>query len=121
MIVTVQLLRSKPETIFVFGDNLIRKGYGGAAKLRDEPNAYGFVTKKYPDNRDESFYKPEEYRHVFNDEMIKLIRNIGYNPSKEFWISKLGSGLANKYNIWEEVIEPKIHILKMFKNVKFLF
>ncbi|MFW6247319.1 MAG: hypothetical protein ACOC22_04075 [bacterium] len=60
-IITRKYLKENPEHIFVFGDNLLRKGYGGAAKLRDLPNTYGFITKKYPDNKDESFYTPDEY------------------------------------------------------------
>jgi len=51
---TKEYLRAHPEVIFVFGDNLIHRGKGGAAKLRDEPNTYGFITKKYPNNIDSS-------------------------------------------------------------------
>lgn len=54
-IITKYWLKKHLECIFVFGDNLIREGYGGAAILRDEPNTYGFITKKYPDNKNESF------------------------------------------------------------------
>ena len=38
-----------------------------------------------------------------------------------FFISQIGSGLANKYNIWEEVIELSIEVLLQFKNVTFLW
>lgn len=44
--ITDQLLNNNPNALFVFGDNLIRKGYGGAAALRDHPQAFGFVTSK---------------------------------------------------------------------------
>lgn len=120
--ITREFLRSHQDThIFVFGDNAIRKGLGGAAALRDEPNSYGFITKKYPDNRDSSFYRPEEYKYVFNGEMRDLIRFVWDNQDKVIMISKIGSGLANKYNIWEEVIEPDLHRLERFNNVQFLW
>lgn len=45
-IVTKQFLDNNPNAIFVFGDNLLRVGYGGAAILRDHPQTYGFITKK---------------------------------------------------------------------------
>lgn len=119
--ITKKYLEDNPDHVFVFGDNLIRKGYGGAAKLRDEPNAYGFVTKKYPNNDDESFYKPDEYLDVFNEEMNRLINFIERCPQKTFLVSPLGSGLANKYKIWEEIIKQNIIELKVYPNVKLLF
>ena len=97
-----------PEYIFVFGDNLLRKGKGGAAKLRDEPNTYGFITKRYPDNKDSSFYKPEEYKAIFKKELEKLETFCDKNNDKKILLSKIGAGLANKFNIWEEVIYPNI-------------
>lgn len=47
--ITRAMLRAEPEKLFVFGDNIRRKGYGGQAKeMRDEPNAVGIPTKVYP-------------------------------------------------------------------------
>jgi len=85
-LVTEKYLIDNPNHIFVFGDNLIRKGKGGAAKLRDMPNAYGFITKKYPNNRDSSFYRPAEYITIFIKEMMKLENIIKSNKNKIFLI-----------------------------------
>jgi hypothetical protein len=42
-------LRANPKTLYVFGDNERRVGYGGqAAEMRDEPNAVGVATLKAP-------------------------------------------------------------------------
>tara|TARA_Y100000034_G_scaffold87336_1_gene104761 strand:- start:4060 stop:4287 length:228 start_codon:yes stop_codon:yes gene_type:complete len=42
-------LIANPNRTYLFGDNFIRKGYGGQAKeMRGEPNAYGIVTKRFP-------------------------------------------------------------------------
>jgi hypothetical protein len=117
MKITKEHLRSNPNHIFVYGDNLVRKGKGGAAILRGEINTYGFITKKYPNNNDGSFYKPEEYKIKFEEEMKQLIKFIEKHPDKTFLISKLGSGLANKYNIYEKIIEPGLQVLKKYKNV----
>lgn len=119
--ITIGYLRENPNHIFVFGDNTIRKGKGGAAITRDEDNTYGFITKRLPDSNDGSYYKPQEYLPIFRDEMIKLIHTIIYNPNKTFLISKLGAGLANKYMIYEKVIKPGLHELKRYPNVEFLF
>lgn len=43
------MIRSEPEGLFVFGDNLERWGLGGQAKeMRGEPNAVGIPTKRSP-------------------------------------------------------------------------
>ena len=120
-IITKEYLLENPNHIFVFGDNLLRIGTGGAASLRDLPNTYGFVTKKAPNNNLSSFYTPKEYEPVFADEMNKLIKEIENNPDKTYLISKVGAGLANYHAIFETVIKGKINRLKLYKNVEFLF
>lgn len=119
--ITAEYLRAHPDHIFVFGDNTIRKGKGGAATLRDEPNTWGFITKKLPNNHDDSFYRPADYQKVFHEERQKLIDEIVNHPERTYLISKLGAGLANRYRIWEEVIRPGLVVLGYFKNVVFLF
>jgi hypothetical protein len=121
MRVTREYLRKNPNHIFVFGDNLLRRGKGGAAVLRDEPNTYGFVTKKAPNNKDESFYKPEEYMDEFLWELNMLERCIRSCPKNIWLITPLGSGLANRYRIWEEIIQPGLEVLRKYKNVIFLW
>ena len=115
--ITAEFLKKNPDVIFVFGDNLVRAGKGGAAKLRDEPNTYGFLTKKYPNNKDSSFFHPKEYKKVFYREFLFLIKKIKKNPEKTYIIPKLGSGLANRYFIYEKIIQPNLEKLKSLKNV----
>lgn len=122
MIITKEFLRNNPNIIFVYGDNTCHRGKGGAAALRDEPNTYGFVTKRYPSNEDDSFFTPEEYETVFVEEMNKLEKYISENPNKLFYISKLGSGLANRFSIFEYVIyNGLIDLESRYENVKLLF
>jgi hypothetical protein len=118
--ITETFLNNDKNTYFVFGDNLIKQGYGGAAILRDHPRAIGFITKKYPDNCDNSFYQPTEYSKVFFEELHKLKVNIANNPNKMFYVSQLGAGLANKFYIWEKLIHHNlVKELQDFKNVIF--
>ena len=121
-IMSKDFLNKNKRAIFVFGDNTLRQGYGGAAALRDHPQTYGFITKKYPDNHDTSFYKPEDYNSIFFDELIKLRVLISDEPFKTFYVSQLGAGLANKYNIWEKVIKEGLeNNLQQYPNVVFLW
>jgi hypothetical protein len=49
-------IRAAPETLYIFGDNFDRKGFGGqAAEARGEPNAVGIPTKRAPSMRPEAF------------------------------------------------------------------
>lgn len=121
IIITREYLDTHPKEIFVFGDNIMRVGTGGAAALRKCVNTYGFITKKRPDHRDDSYFRPLEYRQIFYDELDKLIETIKLNPEYIYLISRLGSGLANKYNIFEEVIRDGLEALRPYKNVRFLF
>ena len=120
IIITQEFLDNNPNAYFVFGDNLERRGYGGAAKLRDHPHSIGFITKKFPDNHDGSFYKPEEYSPVFFEELKKLKTIIAKRPDKMFYISQLGGGLANKFYIWQRLIRHNlVRNLEKFDNVIF--
>jgi hypothetical protein len=122
LIVDAADLNENPELYFVFGDNLLRKGTGGAAALRYHTRAIGFITKKEPNNQDSSFYRPEEYEEVFEKELEKLCQTIQNKPCSIFLISKLGGGLANEYKIWEKIIKGGLEkSLTKFENVVFLW
>ena len=121
MIITKEYLRSHTNEIFVFGDNDARFGKKGAAELRDEPNTYGFVTKKYPSNDNGSFYIPEDYGPKLNAEIRALSHQIRTFPEKTFLISELGGGLANKFGIRPMIVKAleESGITEM-KNVRML-
>lgn len=113
MKITKEYLRNHPKYIFVFGDNVLRTGYGGSAALRDVPNTYGFVTKIRPNNNRFSYFDKTEYEKVLEHEMMLLEDFIErtYDCFTKFLIPKLGSSLANRYDIWD-LIEPRLRKLK---------
>jgi len=120
--VTELFLNKEPDRFFVFGDNVLHKGTGGAASLRHHPRAIGFITKKFPNNKPDSFYNDSDYWEVFHIEMRKLKKVLIANLNATFYISKLGAGLANRNSIFEKIIEPNLFDgLKYFKNVKLLW
>jgi len=60
--ITKSFVRENRERIFLFGDNLARRGFGGqAAAMRGEPNVVGIPTKKLPSNREEAFFTDAEF------------------------------------------------------------
>lgn len=55
-------VRSNPHKLFVFGDNLQRRGLGGQAReVRGETNAIGIPTKKRPARTPDSYFTDEEF------------------------------------------------------------
>ena len=60
--ITRSFVRAHRDHIFLFGDNLARRGFGGqAAQMRGEPNAIGIPTKKLPSNAEEAFFTDAEF------------------------------------------------------------
>lgn len=54
-------VQANQDKIFIFGDNLSGKGFGGQAKeMRGERNAVGVPTKKAPSNLPQSFFSDKE-------------------------------------------------------------
>ena len=56
---TVADLKANPNKIYVFGDNNQRRGKGGQAIIRDEPNAFGIITKEEHNNTEAAFMDDE--------------------------------------------------------------
>lgn len=104
---TPELLRENPEKIYVFGDNMKRYGKRGQAVIRNEPNAYGVATKRYPSMEDWAFFsdKSDEF-----DCVIKDLRGL-YTLSKTHTIvfpeAGIGTGLAKmelkSFALWSKM------------------
>ena len=73
-------VREHRDRIFLFGDNLARRGFGGqAAAMRGEPNCVGIPTKKLPSNRDDAFFTDaelEQNRAAIDDAFDVLFHKI---------------------------------------------
>ncbi len=56
-VITRDMLRAEPNTLFAFGDNMKERGLGGQAKeMRGEPNAVGIPTKWEPTKAERAFF-----------------------------------------------------------------
>jgi hypothetical protein len=92
--ITREYIKKNPDKIFLFGDNLQKRGLRGqSAEMRGEPNAIGIPTKKRPSMNENAFFSDFEYEQnkYFIDEALKQIPK-----GKEIIIPKmgLGTGLA---------------------------
>lgn len=60
--VTREYVRANPDRVFLFGDNVEQRGFGGqAAAMRGEPNTIGIPTKKSPSYSDDAFFTDDEF------------------------------------------------------------
>jgi len=93
-----ELLRENPDKLYVFGDNLTRKGRGGQAVIRKEPNAVGIVTKLAPSKDAAAYMSDNDLSN--NQKIIDAdIQNIKsklsqYPGGLVFPKDGLGTGLA---------------------------
>ena len=108
--------KANPSTIYVFGDNLIKKGKAGQAIIRDESNAFGIPTKRLPSMSKQAFFsdKIDEIKAV--QVRLDKLSELGKQGVKIVLPSnKIGSGLAK---LWEK--SPKIASMidKLYGNTK---
>ena len=96
---TRNYIRTHPDWLFIFGDNLERAGFGGqAGEARGEPNAIGIATKRSPSMEPTAFFSDADYEKWFAAE--KETMNKLFSASKSgrtiVWpLDNIGTGLAN--------------------------
>lgn len=93
-----ELLHNNTKKLFVFGDNLERRGKGGQAVIRYERNSFGVATKVKPSTSVESFFddsSPAHYSAVKED-LLKL-KEIGKDTTLVFPSGGLGNGLSQMH------------------------
>ena len=97
-VLNVELVETHPNCLFVFGDNVVRRGKGGQAVIRDCNNTLGIVTKILPNMLSQSFMSDTDPYHlelVLKD--IEYLNSIIKSNKYEYVILPfygLGAGLA---------------------------
>ena len=91
-------LRKNPRTLYLFGDNDVRKGLGGQAKeMRNEPNAIGISTKKLPATSEQSYktdVELDQNKKIITDDINKVIATWDSGKYDKLVIPEMGTGLA---------------------------
>lgn len=102
----------EPNTLFVFGDNLERRGYGGqAASMRGEPNAVGIPTKHSPTMHEDAFFTDDDLP-LFLKEAAPAIMRLLLHEGVIIWPSDgIGTGKA-RLDIKAPKIFMKINLIR---------
>ena len=94
---SVEDCNNNPDKIYVFEDNLIHKGKGGQAIIRDCPNTFGIPIKRLPSIDSDSFFNDEfdEYEAVKSAiEKLAVMKYSRKEVTFVFPTDGLGTGLA---------------------------
>jgi len=94
--------------IYIFADNINRRGTTYSSKLRYCKNTYGFILKKFNNGKATSIYNKRAYETKYKSEVIKLKEYIKDNPDKIFIFEDFREDSANRYEIVESIIIPNI-------------
>lgn len=111
------LCRQHQDRIFVFGDNLCRKGTGGQAVIRYEQNSFGVATKRFPARVECAYFsdREDEIEAMVND--LRKLWTLAQTHSIVFPSAGLGTGLAKL----PEKAPRTFTILKQILSEHFLF
>lgn len=121
---TLQDVKNKDDFIFIFGDNDVRTGKGGQAIIREEKNAMGIPTKKYPGYNTKAYYTDVEL-NANKAKIDNAVNNIVYKLKNKKVQYKgiilpedgLGTGLADLKNKAPETFEYLNKKIKELKNI----
>lgn len=111
---------------YLFGDNLVRKGFGGQAKeMRGEPNSIGVATKKLPSLDPNAFFTDLEYEENIRQIELDLQAAFEHVESGGILIipsDGLGTGLSKLKEMapkTNQFLESQIDKLKSITEKKF--
>lgn len=120
-------IKANPDVLYIFGDNLDRKGMGGqAAEMRGEPNSFGIATKRRITHNsvdDYFFDEDEDVIDIINTEFDRLKIALWQRDPKLNWKYKavvipldgIGTGLSK---LPETAPELLVYINQKLKDLE---
>jgi len=90
-------VREERDKLFVFGDNIARRGFGGQAKeMRGEANAVGIPTKKLPSMAPHAFFdnSDKDYKQFVQSVKNDTHRLIAFKGTIVWPTDGIGTGRA---------------------------
>lgn len=93
--ITRAMLRAEPDALFVFGDNLARKGFGGQAKeMRGENNAIGIPTKRFPSMAHDAYLRDRDFAEWAVESGCNVCKLLAHEGKIVWPAAGIGTGLA---------------------------
>lgn len=107
-----------PNSLFLFDDNLERRGRGGQAVIRDLPNALGVPTRRAPRRDESAYFTDSDYNKVARliyEVFRKAYTHLRLGKDVVIPLDGLGTGLAQlpkRAPAIHEVIKSEIAFLE---------
>jgi hypothetical protein len=117
-VITRPYVRENRHKIFIFGDNLLGKGFGGQAKaMRGEPNAIGIPTKKTPSMDNDAFFTDIEFEtnKAAIGRAFRKLSELPYGTTIVIPTSGLGTGRAE---LQQRAPKTFAHLRKCFAELQ---
>ncbi|QGZ13940.1 hypothetical protein PP939_gp093 [Rhizobium phage RL38J1] len=121
---TIDLLDSKFNSWFVFGDNMTRRGYSGQSVIRDCRNAIGVVTKYLPSKSSFAFITDRDLDQILPVIVTDLskIENKLQRGEMVYWpVKGIGTGRANLKQcaprLFAYIIEKRDHFFRTYPKL----
>ncbi len=110
---TVELILKEPDRYFIFGDNLVKRGKRGQACIRNQNNAIGVPTKRYPCMKSKKCFFSDKIDEVIAVNNVLKQIDLLLKDNKKIGLPKdgFGTGLA----------ELKSHSPVIFKFITLFF
>lgn len=114
----VKLCRENPEKIYIYGDNLAGYGTAGQACIRNEPNAFGIPTKRYPSMTVGSFFTDKECERQHVLKSLRGLYVLGKTRTLVFPTNGVGTGMANMPGSSPKLFAEMSEILLKHFNIR---
>ena len=119
---SVELVKSNPTFLYVFGDNAQRYGKGGQACIRGLKNTFGVATKFSPGMMKEDFFSDANKKHlpIIYDDLFKLHQILIDNKYDKIVFPRngLGTGLSDLPNKAPLMWRYLVHVLQTSFDLK---
>lgn len=95
--ISPQMVRDNPDWIFVFGDNMERRGKGGQAIIRDFDNTVGIRTKWAPHRGNSAYFTDSDFDiavEAINIDILAIHSHLLFNKTVVFPLAGVGTGRA---------------------------
>lgn len=122
-------LRRNRDVLYVFGDNVVRKGMGGqAAHMRGEPNSVGVATKYAPSMDPDAFFgdepaQTEAQNRILDSDMKPLFERVKAGGIVVWPTDGIGTGLSElptrapeTWSYLEQKLAALVHTARMFEK-----
>ncbi|MBD8089280.1 hypothetical protein IFT48_04735 [Pseudomonas fluorescens] len=94
---SVELTKAHPNDIFIFGDNVVRKGVAhgaGQAVIRYQPNAFGIATKRAPSTEESAYFSDSEEDIQAVEADLRALYKLSRRHTLVFPSGGIGTGRA---------------------------